>query len=74
VTNSAEDLYPWIPWRTPLCASPLDGAALWVCRLCVADHGLRAQDVDLVWPTADAVARHLATAHALMAEERSTDG
>lgn len=61
--RDCERAYPWIPWRTPLRVEIVDGASGYACRICVALHGLKAEDVGLLWETPEAVEAHTRASH-----------
>jgi hypothetical protein len=43
-----EQLYPTIEWRSPVRIARTDGVERWCCRICIAQKGLRALDLERV--------------------------
>jgi hypothetical protein len=63
--------YPEIPWDQPVHVSVLDHEDLqtWVCRYCIALHGLKAQDIihsalpDMAFASREDALEHIDRAH-----------
>jgi hypothetical protein len=55
--------FPSIPWREPIAIRVTIGAWGLACRICIAQRGLRADQVSDLPKTPEAHARHLAEAH-----------
>lgn len=58
------DMWPSIPWHTPVKVSTTDGHWGWACRICIALHGLKGSDVRCLTQDPDDVVRHIAEEHA----------
>ncbi len=56
--------FPYITWRSPIPIR-FDGADYLGCRICVAQVGLRGDQVNQLSRTADEFATHMRTAHQL---------
>jgi hypothetical protein len=59
-----ERRWPAIAWREPIHVERTDGAEGWACRVCIANVGLMARDIDKLWRSPDEVREHLALCHA----------
>lgn len=54
--------WPHIPWREPLPVTVGEKHAL-LCRICVANHGFKAEDIDDVPKTREAFDDHMRETH-----------
>lgn len=54
--------HPQIDWREPI-AITLPGARGYACRICIANDGLAASEVERVEADAEVVRRHIVEAH-----------
>lgn len=59
-----EGRWPAIAWREPILIMRTDGAKGWACRVCIANVGFMARDIDKLCATPDEVRNHLAQFHA----------
>jgi len=55
-----EDLWPQIPWREPIKIR-LAGTGIerWACRLCIAERGLKAYEVEGLWEQEEEALAHV---------------
>ena len=60
-----EKRFPGLPWREPIkvCGVSSTGQPItrFACRVCIAMHGLKGYDVELLSDDYDAVAQHIKT-------------
>lgn len=55
--------FPWVPFGEPL-GMTVEGEHFFICRLCLAHNGIRADDLGIRFATREAALDHIATGHA----------
>jgi hypothetical protein len=54
--------YPWIAWTEPVFMV-LPERSGFACRVCIAEQGIAAEDVERLFPTRDEFFAHYRAAH-----------
>jgi len=67
ITGTTEDklelTYPGLPWRYPLACRVSTGETGLGCRLCIAMHGIKAEEISDLPQTQDEFAAHMRQFH-----------
>jgi len=61
--HELEQRFPTIDWREPIRVQRMDGIVRYACRFCIAQRGLKAQELESQFISPEAVVEHIEREH-----------